>query len=318
MIVVTGGAGFIGSVLVKQLNKSGHKNIIIVDALRKKDKWKNLRNKQYANLIHKNDFLQQINNFDIEAIIHLGACSATTELDADYLLENNYHYSRFLLEYSLKNNIRFITASSAATYGDGENGFSDDDSLINKLTPLNMYGYSKQMLDEYIVNNNCQNKVVSLKFFNVFGPNEYHKGNMMSVVNKAYYQVKNTGKVKLFKSYHPDYTDGDQLRDFVYVKDVVKIIEQLVNKPEINGIFNIGTGQANSWNSLVKAVFKALNKPVNIEYIEMPEELKGRYQYYTCAEMAKLKSKLEIDFLTLENSVKDYVVNHLEKENIYY
>jgi ADP-L-glycero-D-manno-heptose 6-epimerase len=318
MIIVTGGAGFIGSAFVWKLNQEGINNIIIVDRLGTSDKWKNLVNLRFVNYFHKDDFLEMIDTdtlpFEIDAIIHMGACSSTTERDADYLWHNNYVYTKLLAQWALKRNIRFIYASSAATYGDGKIGFSDDHKKINELKPINMYGYSKQVFDIWALSHKLEKKMAGIKFFNVFGPNEYHKGDMSSVIFKAFYQIKETGKVKLFKSYKKDYEDGGQMRDFVYVKDCVNAMWWLLKNPKANGIFNLGTGKARTWNDLIKAVFTAMKKKTNIEYIAMPEALRNQYQYFTQAEMKKLKDAgSPVKFASLEDSVRDYVVNYLQK-----
>jgi ADP-L-glycero-D-manno-heptose 6-epimerase len=282
MIVVTGGAGFIGSAFVAKLNDEGHDDIIIVDELGRSEKWKNLVKRRYADYIHKGAFLEMIIGnrvpFPVEAVVHMGACSSTTEQDADYLMENNFHYSSFLADWALVHGVRFVYASSAATYGDGGRGFSDDDQKTRELRPINMYGYSKQLFDLRVVREGLQDRVAGIKFFNVFGPNEYHKGDMTSVVFKAFHQIRETGKVRLFKSYKPEYGDGGQKRDFVYVKDCVEILWWLLNHREANGIFNLGTGQARTWNDLIRAVYAALSLPPAIDYIEMPEAIRGQYQ----------------------------------------
>lgn len=316
MIIITGGAGFIGSVLVSRLNQAGINDIVIVDSLKQSEKWKNLIGKKYSLYIDKSElfsFLKGLNQID--CIIHMGACSSTTEKDADYLIVNNYRYSITLADFAIMNKIRFIYASSAATYGDGAQGFNDDHELSGFLRPLNMYGYSKQMMDEWVLQNDYADQVVGLKFFNVFGPNEYHKGDMSSVVFKSYYQILKEGKINLFKSYHTEFSDGEQRRDFIYVKDCAEIIYQLIQQKEINGIYNLGTGRSRSWNDLAKGVFMAMGKEINIDYIEMPEHLKQKYQYYTEANMSKfLKSGLEFKFTSLEDSIKDYVQNYLMKD----
>jgi ADP-L-glycero-D-manno-heptose 6-epimerase len=318
MIVVTGGAGFIGSAFVWRLNQEGIDDIVIVDSLGTDDKWKNMVNRRFADYIHKDDFLRMICDdrvpFDVSAIVHMGACSSTTERDADYLWNNNYLYTKTLAEWSLQRGIRFIYASSAATYGDGTQGFSDDHSKINELKPINMYGYSKQLFDLWALKNHVENKIAGIKFFNVFGPNEYHKADMTSVIFKAFHQIKETGKVRLFKSYLPKYPDGGQLRDFVYVKDCIDVMWWLFNNPAANGIFNLGTGKARTWNDLIKAVFAAMGIKTNIEYIEMPESLRNQYQYFTEAKMDKLKAAgCPVGFSSLEDPVRDYVVNYLQK-----
>lgn len=316
MIVVTGGAGFIGSCFVKHLNDQGRQDIIIVDNLGKSDKWKNLLGKKYKSYFDKKDFLAMLEageiHKDIEAIIHLGACTDTTERDMGYLLHNNFEYTKILAMLCVGYNIRLIYASSAATYGLGEHGYTDN--VFEPLRPLNAYGFSKQMFDLWMLENGLDKKITGFKFFNVFGPNEYHKGNMSSMVFKAYGQIKETGKVRLFKSTVPDFADGGQLRDFVYVKDVVQVLYHALTHPEMTGIFNLGTGKARSWNDLMNSVFEALGKPASIEYIEMPESLRNQYQNFTEADMTKLKSaNCSVEFSSLEQSVQDYVKNHLEQ-----
>jgi ADP-L-glycero-D-manno-heptose 6-epimerase len=320
MIVVTGGAGFIGSAIIWKLNKRGINSIIIVDELGKDDKWKNLLGLNYEDFIHKDEFISMIllRNvpFKISTIIHMGACSSTTEKDADYLMNNNVHYSQKLAKYSLANGIRFIYASSAATYGDGSNGYEDDDSSLNSLHPLNMYGYSKHIFDTWIKRNGFMDKVVGLKFFNVYGPNEYHKGEMRSVVLKAFEQVRDTGKVKLFKSYKPEYRDGEQKRDFIFVKDAVDMTLHFYENPKYNGLFNIGTGRAQTWLDLVYSVFEALGKPVNIEFIDMPDEIRSKYQYFTEADTTKIKlAGYDKKIMNLREGVTDYIKNYLLKKN---
>lgn len=313
MIVVSGGAGFIGSCLVRHLNDNGMDNIVVVDNIASTEKWKNLCGKRFSDILHKNDFFQWLKGKErsIRAFFHLGACSSTTELDANYLLENNYRYTKKLAEIALEYDIRFIYASSAATYGDGELGFSDDHGQLEKLSPLNMYGYSKHLFDLWLKQNGLLERVVGLKYFNVFGPNEYHKGKMASVILTMVPSVLNTGKICLFKSDTPQFEDGGQMRDFIYVKDVVKMTAAFLDNA-VCGIYNVGLGQANTWNSLAKAVFKALNVHPEIEYIDMPLELKGKYQNYTCADMDKWnKHNLMRPEFSLESSVLDYVRNHL-------
>ncbi len=322
MIIVTGGAGFIGSALVSRLNEAEISNILIVDKLRSTEKWKNLVGKSYSDFIDKDEFLTRLNSGefqDVSAIIHMGACSATTELDADYLMHNNFKYSRTLAEWCLQNNVRYIYASSAATYGDGKFGYSDSHNQLFQLKPLNMYGYSKQLMDEWVLRNKLENKLVGLKFFNVFGPNEYHKNDMRSVVCKAYKQILETGKSKIFNSYHPDFADGEQKRDFVYVKDVVEVIFRLINDSSVNGIYNIGTGKARTFRDLVLAVFHAMKLEPDIEIVDMPEHLRGKYQYFTQAEMNKLaETSCNVEMCSLETAVDDYINNHLKKDWIHY
>ena len=316
-IIVTGAAGFIGRNAVCELNAKGYRDLVLVDTLGRDEKWRNLRNLQYEDIVSPQAFLSQIDGgrfADIQAIIHLGACSATTERDADYLLENNYHYTRRLCEFSLSHGIRFIYASSAATYGDGSLGYSDEDEVTAALKPLNMYGYSKHIFDLWALKSGALKQVAGLKYFNVFGPFEDHKGDMKSVVAKAYRQIKATGKVQLFRSYNPDYADGEKMRDFIYVKDAVAVTLAFLEDPQANGLFNCGSGKARTWKDLVTAVFHALGAPVNIEYIEMPEMLRGKYQYFTEARMEKLHAAANVaPFHSLENAIADYVETHLNK-----
>lgn len=318
MIILTGGAGFIGSCFLEKLNQNGETEIILVDQLGDDSKWKNLSGKYFLDYFEKDDFLKLIENGrfskDISAIFHIGACSSTTELNASYLIKNNYEYSKKLAVWSIGNKIPFYYASSAATYGDGSLGYSDDDEFTSKLIPLNIYGYSKHLFDLWVLRNNLSKKVVGFKFFNVFGPNEYHKGEMRSLIVKAYEQIKSNGKIRLFKSYKAEYKDGEQKRDFIYIKDVVDLMYLFYENKKIKGIFNIGTGNARTWNDLAYAVFKALNTASNIEYIDMPELIKDKYQYFTQANIAKLIQKFpKFEFTSLETAVLDYVRNYLEK-----
>ncbi len=320
MIIVTGGAGFIGSNIVKALNNAGEHNILIVDRLGKADKWKNLLDLDFLDYEHKDDFLEKLERgvFDhgVWAVFHMGACSSTTEKDADYLMKNNYDFSRSLAHrFAGKSGLRFIYASSAATYGDGSSGYSDEHACVPSLRPLNMYGFSKQMFDVWALKTGLLKTAVGLKYFNVFGPNEYHKGDMRSVVIRAFFQARQTGKVKLFKSYRPDYRDGDQCRDFIYVKDAVRITLHFLERPDLNGVFNAGTGMPRTFNDLALAVFSAMAEEPCIEYIDMPDGLEKRYQYYTCADTPKMSGAgLTGGFSSLEEAVRDYVVNYLMKD----
>jgi len=319
MIIVTGGAGFIGSALIAALNRRQITDILVIDELACNQKWKNLRNLSFADYVEKDDFLQMVVEGKlagpIEAVFHHGACTDTTETNASYLIKNNYEYSKLLAQWASNANIRIIYASSAATYGDGSAGFSDDQEKIENLRPLNMYGYSKHLFDLWACRAKLLKKIVGLKYFNVFGPNEYHKADMRSFVIKAFEQIKTTGKVRLFKSYKPQYADGEQLRDFIYVKDAVDMTLFFLDNPKLAGLFNIGTGKARSWNDLTKAVFAAMGKKPNIEYIDMPESIRNQYQYYTCAEMTKLhKAGYDKKTSSLEDAVKDYVQNYLQKD----
>lgn len=316
-VIVTGAAGFIGRNTVHELNRRGYQDMILVDALGSDDKWRNLRGLNFEDLLAPQAFLARLESGkfqDAEAIIHLGACSATTEHDADYLLENNYRYSRQLCEFALRYGIRLIYASSAATYGDGSLGYSDDDEVTVRLRPLNMYGYSKHMVDLWALRSGALKQVVGLKYFNVFGPFEDHKGEMKSVVAKAYRQIRETGKVQLFKSYNPRFGHGEQMRDFIYVRDAVDVTLSFLEDRETGGLFNCGTGKARTWKDLATAVFKAMGAIVNIELIEMPENLKGKYQYFTEARMEKLKrANHRLPAYSLEDAVIDYVEGYLKK-----
>ena len=316
MIVVTGGAGFIGSAFIARLNEEGIDDIVVVDELGTSEKWKNLVKRRYADYLHKDAFYSMVEAdrvpFPVRAVVHMGACSSTTERDADYLMENNFHYSCRIAEWAAAREIRFLYASSAATYGGGAQGFSDADDATQALRPINMYGYSKQLFDLWILRRGLQDRAAGVKFFNVFGPNEYHKGEMTSVIFKAYHQIRETGRVRLFKSRRPEYPDGGQMRDFVYVKDCVDVLWWLLNNKETNGIFNLGTGKARTWNDLIRAVFVAMGLPSRIDYIEMPEAIRGQYQYFTEARMEKLRTAgCPASFLSLEESVSDYVKAHL-------
>jgi ADP-L-glycero-D-manno-heptose 6-epimerase len=316
MIIVTGGAGFIGSAIVWQLNSLGKTDILIVDELGMTDKWKNLVPLKYYDFMNKTIFIDNLEKMkgDLEAVIHMGANSSTTERDADHLLTNNYEYTKRLAEFCIQNGIRFIYASSAATYGDGSSGFDDSEKLPERLRPMNMYGYSKNLFDIKAQREGWFSSIVGLKYFNVYGPNEYHKGDMRSVVHKAYEQIRDTGKVKLFRSLHPDYKDGEQMRDFVYVKDAVLMTLYFLNNKD-GGLFNVGTGKARTWNDLVKAIFNALNKPLNIEYIDLPAEIADRYQYFTEARVDKIKKAgYSAGITSLESGVTDYVKNYLMKD----
>jgi len=322
MIIVTGGAGFIGSAFVWRLNREGIRDIIIVDQLGTDDKWKNLVGLTFTDYIHKNEFIEMVIAdevpFEVSSVVHMGACSSTTERDADYLWENNYLYSREVADWALRHNARFIYASSAATYGDGSSGFSDDHEIISRLKPSNMYGYSKQVFDLWVLKNKLENKMAGIKFFNVYGPNEYHKGDMVSVIYKAFHQIQETGKVCLFKSYKKEYPNGGQMRDFIYVKDCVNVMWWLLENPSVNGIYNLGTGRARTWNDLIAAVFSSMGRKTNIQYIEMPESLRNQYQYFTQAQMDKLKKAgCHVNFSSLEDSVRDYVTNYLQNADPY-
>lgn len=315
MIIITGAAGMIGSATVRHLNDQGISDLLLVDDLKQSQKWKNLIGKQFVDLISKRNLFAWLEGRvdEVDAIIHLGACSDTTEVDADYLLENNFRYTVRLAEWALTHGKRFIYASSAATYGDGGLGFVDCEQKILDLSPLNMYGFSKHLADLWMKRENVLDKVVGLKYFNVFGPNEYHKGNMASMVLKMCDKASREGKIQLFKSNHPDYGDGEQCRDFIYVKDAVRMTCAFLKQRNVGGLFNIGRGQPTTWNQLAKALFKALGKEPNIEYIEMPETLSRQYQNYTCADMRKFNTIFSLDALStdIDDAVLEYVQQYL-------
>jgi ADP-L-glycero-D-manno-heptose 6-epimerase len=316
-ILVTGGAGFIGSALVWALNHRGQENIVVTDHLATDEKWKNLVALKFADYLDAADLLDRfqhqpdaLGKFDV--VFHLGANSATTERDAGHLMKNNFEYTKILAHWALASGARFVYASSAATYGDGAQGMDDKMEDLARLRPLNMYGYSKQLFDLYARRAGIAERIVGLKYFNVFGPNENHKGDMRSVVNKAFDQIRAGGKVQLFKSQRPDCADGGQQRDFLYVKDAVGMTLFLGSQPLAGGLYNLGSGQARTWIDLVSAIFRALELPPQIEFIEMPAHLREKYQYYTCADINRLRAAGYKDQVTpLESAVADYVKNYL-------
>jgi len=316
-ILVTGGAGFIGSALVWRLNTLGYENILVADRLATTGKWSNLVALKYADYIDadvlREEWQQGSDRLaDVGLVLHMGACSATTEQDSGYLMRNNYEYTRDLCLWALKRGARFVYASSAATYGDGAQGMSDRLEDLSCLRPLNMYGYSKHLFDCWAKREGLLDQIVGLKFFNVFGPNENHKGDMRSVVNKAFDQIKAEGKVKLFKSHHPDYEDGRQMRDFLYVKDCVDMALFLVGEKDAGGLYNLGSGKARPWVDLVGAIFAAMDKPPRIEFVEMPEALRDRYQYFTEADIGRLREAgYGAELHPLEEAVRDYVTSYL-------
>jgi ADP-L-glycero-D-manno-heptose 6-epimerase len=318
-VLVTGGAGFIGSALVWELNRRGSKRIIVCDRLDTTTKWRHLRPLAFQDYVEAEDLFERLRTGDLgrfDLVLHMGACSSTTERDAAFLVRNNYEFSRDLAQWSLDNGARFVYASSAATYGDGSAGMrdADDPETLQLLRPLNMYGYSKQMFDLYAARSGWLAKIAGAKYFNVFGPNEDHKGDMRSVVHKAYEQIRDSGRVKLFKSDRLEYADGEQRRDFLYVKDAVAMTLHLATTRS-NGIYNIGSGTASTWNELVAAVFAALGRQPKIEYIEMPTEIRDKYQYFTQADIAKLRAKkYNAPVTPLREAVADYVKNYLVPE----
>jgi ADP-L-glycero-D-manno-heptose 6-epimerase len=311
-IVVTGAAGLIGSGVVSYLR--GHSDLICVDQLDHPDKVRNLQGKEFRELIAIANLFSWLEGreSEIEAIIHLGACSDTMEANFDFLKENNTQYTIRLAEYALKHGIRFIYASSAATYGDGLMGFSDDHAQLSSLKPLNLYGQSKHLFDLWAQKEGVLDKIVGLKYFNVFGPNENHKGRMASMVYKMFPLVQKEKVVRLFKSSEPDkFPDGGQCRDFIYVKDAVRMTCDFLQDRR-GGIFNIGMGRPTTWNQLATAIFHALNQPVNIEYIDMPADLVKQYQNYTCADMTKFSATHQLSFdYDIEKAVQDYIQEHL-------
>lgn len=316
-ILVTGGAGFIGSALIWKLNALGYENILVCDRLGSDEKWRNLVPLKFAEYIDADDLLPRLEagdalGHDTTTVLHMGACSATTERDAGFLMRNNFDFTRRLCRWSLKAGARFVYASSAATYGDGSQGMADTLDDLHVLRPLNMYGYSKHLFDCWAKREGLLSRIVGLKFFNVFGPNEDHKGDMRSVVHKATAQIRQTGKVQLFKSHHPDYADGCQMRDFLYVKDCVEMTLHLAQRPLAGGLFNLGSGQARTWVDLVTPIFHALGLPVEIEFVEMPEALRGKYQYFTQADITRLREAgFRQELTPLADAVDDYVRQYL-------
>ena len=310
MILITGGAGFIGSALAKELNNQGKNNIIIAD----RKKYDNLNHLQFAQYINA-DTLIATPPPKLDIIFHMGACSSTLEKNIEWLTLNNVDYSKKIFQLAIERKCPLLYASSAATYGNGNRGYSDNHQAIPSLRPLNPYGQSKQDFDQWVLKQKDTPPLwMGLKFFNVYGPNEYHKGNMRSMIYKAHGQIQEKGKLKLFKSYRSDYRDGEQMRDFIYIKDVIKAVLALSQTQAKNGIYNIGTGQARTFQDLAAATFRALNKPTRIEYIEMPLEMRNQYQYYTEAKMEKFFSLLpQFKFSSLEEGISDYVTNYLKK-----
>ncbi len=315
-MVVTGGAGLIGSALIHELNRRGFENILVTDLLDRTEKWKNLVPLRYEDYLEAGDFEKLLDDdrdlpSDIHTVFHLGACSATTETDAAYLVRNNYEYTKKLANWCLRRNARFIYASSAATYGALETDLRETRDL-HSLRPLNMYGYSKHMFDLWAERHGYFSRLIGLKYFNVFGPNEDHKGDMRSVVNKAFYQIQATGKMQLFRSYRPEFADGCQRRDFLYVKDAVKMTVHLAELDVAGGLFNIGAGESRTWLDLGTALFAALERAPEIEFIDMPDALRPKYQYATCAVMDRFRGTGYAAPVTrLERAVEDYVRNYL-------
>lgn len=317
-ILVTGGAGFIGSALVWALNRRGLTDILVTDVLGSDEKWKNLVPLKFADYVEAGDFRSRL-AADPKAFgrftcaFHLGANSATTEKNATHLIDNNYACTKELAAWALAHDTRFIYASSAATYGDGAQGMDDKSEDLSALRPLNMYGYSKHLFDLHAQQQGWLKRIVGVKYFNVFGPNEDHKGDMRSLVNKAFAQISATGRLKLFRSHRPDFKDGEQQRDFLYVKDAVEMTIHFADKnPTASGLYNLGSGEANTWLALARAIFAAMGREPQIDFIDMPAELQGKYQYFTQADTRKLRaSGYDRPMTPLAESVRDYVQAYL-------
>jgi ADP-L-glycero-D-manno-heptose 6-epimerase len=314
-VVVTGGAGFIGSAIIWALNQRGIDDILVVDRLDTSEKWKNLVPLRYRDYLDADEFerraLQRSASLaNVSTIFHLGACSSTTETDAAFLMRNNYEYTKHLAHWAVDHGVRFVYASSAATYGALERDLRDDADL-DTLRPLNMYAYSKHRFDVYARDNGLLSNITGLKYFNVFGPNEHHKGEMRSLVDKAFHQIRESGSIRLFKSHRPDYRDGEQERDFIYVKDAVAMTLYLAQHGA-TGLFNVGSGTAHTWLDLVRPIFRAMNVPERIEFIDMPEQLREKYQYCTCAATSRLRAAgYDAPVTPLPDAVDDYVRNYL-------
>jgi ADP-L-glycero-D-manno-heptose 6-epimerase len=316
--IVTGGAGFIGSNLVRALNERGESDILVVDHLNHPDKQRNLARLIFREFFDKEEFRARFKGGLIpkcSCVFHLGACSSTTEMNEAYINDNNYMYTRELCEWALETGARFVYASSAATYGDGLLGYSDSDEITLSLKPLNPYGRSKQMFDMWAMETGALEKIAGLKYFNVYGPWEDHKGDMRSLVHKAYGQLMREGKITLFKSYRPQYRDGEQERDFVHVSDAVAVTLFFYDHPQISGLFNCGTGRERTWVDLANAVFAAAELSPRIEFIDMPKAIRDKYQYHTCADLSKLRSAgYQAPFLSVEEGVGRYVREYLAKQ----
>ena len=331
-IIVTGAAGFIGSCMVQYLNEKGYENLILVDDFGIEQKRKNWENKKYYQIVERYHLFEWLtnNNHQIDLVIHLGARTDTTEFNYAIHEELNVQYSKNIWKYCTEKRVPLIYASSAATYGAGELGYDDDHNIIEKLQPLNPYGISKNEFDKWAIHEVTVNKSspplwAGLKFFNVYGPNEYHKGRMASVIWHAFSQIQDEGFVKLFRSHKEGYKDGEQLRDFIYVKDIVSVVEWMMLSMENghwrmvqNGLYNLGTGTARSFNDLVKATFVGLSLPTTIQYIDMPEDIRDKYQYFTEANMKKLRNAgYTKKFYSLEEGVSDYVCGYLTHLNYF-
>jgi ADP-L-glycero-D-manno-heptose 6-epimerase len=325
MLLVTGAAGFIGSNVVAGLNEAGRTDIAVNDTVGSEGKWRNLAKRQIADVVPPNELLRWLEGRKLDAVVHLGAISDTTATDADLVLEHNFRLSRRLLDWCTETRTRFIYASSAATYGDGSAGFSDawSPEALRRLSPMNLYGWSKHLFDLAMVDRVVKTEKLppqwcGLKFFNVFGPNEYHKGDMMSLVAKRFDDAKAGRTVRLFKSHRPGIEDGDQRRDFIYVDDAVAVVRWLLDSPSVSGIFNVGTGKARSFRDLISALFRALGAEPKIEYVDMPETIRGQYQYFTQAEVENIhRAGYNGGFTPLEAAVADYVTKYLNTADRY-
>lgn len=325
MLLVTGGAGFIGSNVVADLNEAGHTDVVVNDTLGSDGKWRNLQKRQLADVVPPSDLSDWMKGRKLDAVIHLGAISSTTATDGDAVMENNFRLSLRLLDWCTATRTPFIYASSAATYGNGEAGFVDDATLpaLRRLQPMNLYGWSKHLFDLAVLDRAARKQPLppqwaGLKFFNVFGPNEYHKGDMMSVLCKVFDRARAGGPVRLFKSHRPGIADGDQRRDFIYVDDVTAVVRWLLATPSVNGLFNVGTGDAKSFREMIEAMFAALGRPPNIEYIDMPVAIRDSYQYFTEASTANLRrAGYNADFTPLATAVKRYVGDFLDRTDRY-
>jgi len=325
MILVTGGAGFIGSNVVAALNDAGRTDVVVNDTLGSGQKWRNLAKRRIADFVFPADLEAWLAGRKLDAVVHFGAISATTATDGDAVIKSNFQLSLMLLDWCTVARVPFIYASSAATYGDGATGFADDwsSAALRRFAPMNLYGWSKHLFDQVVVDRYEKEMALppqwaGLKFFNVFGPNEYHKGPMASVVSKVFDQAKAGKPVRLFKSHRAGIADGDQRRDFIYVDDVIAVTLWLLNTPRVRGIFNVGTGQAGSFREMIGAMFAALGRPPNIEYIDMPVEIRDSYQYFTQSEIKNLrKAGYNADFTPVTEGVKRYVLEFLDRDDRY-
>jgi ADP-L-glycero-D-manno-heptose 6-epimerase len=325
MILVTGGAGFIGSNMVASLNEAGRTDIVVNDIFGSDGKWRNLAKRQLADVVPPADLFRWLEGRKLDAVIHMGAISSTTATDADLVLDGNFRLSLKLLDWCTQSRTPFIYASSAATYGDGENGFDDNwaPAALKTLRPMNLYGWSKHLFDQALVERyNARAELppqwAGLKFFNVFGPNEYHKGTMASVLCRVFDEARAGKPVRLFKSHREGIADGDQRRDFIYVDDVVAVMRWLLDTPQVSGLFNVGTGAARSFREMIEAMFAAMGRVPNIEYIDLPEQIRGAYQYFTQGEVVRLRGAgYNAGFTPLETAVNSYVTQYLDRPDRY-